>query len=390
MIKRIEESLNLLIKYCEREKFKGYDPYDILNSFIPFYLTGKLGESIAIQIGKRFPINFRTIVGIKKEFNPKGIGLFLHAYSLLYEIGFLPDSKKTLEHLFNLLIELRSPGYNNFCWGYNFIWANPKKKLPKFYPSIVVTSIVIKGIYNYYKVTKDKKAFEIINSATQFVLNELPLTENEHGICFSYTNILKDTCFNASLLGAEILAIMYSLTGKTEYLNKARQAIDFVIAYQKEDGRWNYSIDLATGKEDKQIDFHQGFIIDSIRNIMELTKINEEKYKNSILSGANFYYNYQVVNGEFVKYRYPKIYPIDIHNQAQSIITFSNLSDYNEKFLNYAQQILIWTIENMQDKHHGFFYYRKGKFLTNKISFIRWGQAWMLLAISTYLSKSRL
>ncbi len=35
----------------------------------------------------------------------------------------------------------------------------------------------------------------------------------------------------------------------------------------------------------------------------------------------------------------------------------------------------------MQDPS-GFFYYRKYPWFTNKIPFIRWGQAWMLLALS--------
>jgi hypothetical protein len=38
----------------------------------------------------------------------------------------------------------------------------------------------------------------------------------------------------------------------------------------------------------------------------------------------------------------------------------------------------------MQDKK-GYFYYQKFPFFTNKISYMRWGQAWMLLAISSLL-----
>ena len=44
-----------------------------------------------------------------------------------------------------------------------------------------------------------------------------------------------------------------------------------------------------------------------------------------------------------------------------------------------------WAIENMQSKD-GFFHYRKGRFHTNKIPFMRWGQAWMMLALSRLLA----
>ena len=42
-----KESLNKLIVYCEKEKYKGYDPYDGLNS--------KLFQSLPVIPEKNFP-----------------------------------------------------------------------------------------------------------------------------------------------------------------------------------------------------------------------------------------------------------------------------------------------------------------------------------------------
>lgn len=389
MDKIINQSLNKLISYIEDEEYRGYDPYDILNSFIPFSLFGKYGQSIAIQAGKRIPYNFRPLIGIKKEYNPKGIGLLLNGYSILYKMQQKSEYLEKAQLLFKLLKELANPGYSGYCWGYNFVWANPVKKLPKYYPSVVVTSFVIKGIYEYYNITNDEEAIDLIKSASKYILNDIPVTKNENGICFSYTDIIKDTCYNASLLAAEVLAINYALTGNIELKERALSAVNFVIAYQKDDGRWNYSIDLNSNKEDEQIDFHQGFVIESIRNILMLTKITDSKYRDSILKGAKFYYFEQVVDGIILKYRWPKIYPIDIHNQAQAIITFSNLTIYDEKYMEYAKSILIWTIKNMQNKENGSFYYRKRKYFENKTPFMRWGQAWMLMAFSALLKNSK-
>ena len=50
------------------------------------------------------------------------------------------------------------------------------------------------------------------------------------------------------------------------------------------------------------------------------------------------------------KWRLPKIYPVDIHNQSQGIITFSKLRSYHPSYFNFAKTIKEWTIENMQDK----------------------------------------
>lgn len=78
------KSLKELINYCEKQQFKGYDPYDTLKSWLPFKWFSKWGPPIAIQIQKRNPVNIRPFLAIKKEINPKGMGLFLKAYSLLY------------------------------------------------------------------------------------------------------------------------------------------------------------------------------------------------------------------------------------------------------------------------------------------------------------------
>ena len=63
-------SYNNLKHYIESENFKGYDPYDTLNSPIPFHWLGKWGPVLAIQFQKRNPFNIRKLLGIKKAHNP--------------------------------------------------------------------------------------------------------------------------------------------------------------------------------------------------------------------------------------------------------------------------------------------------------------------------------
>ena len=66
---------------------------------------------------------------------------------------------------------------------------------------------------------------------------------------------------------------------------------------------------------------------------------------------------------------------------------FLSFSSYNADYLPFAHTIAEWTIKNMQDKK-GYFYYRKFKYYINKIPYIRWSQAWMLLALITYINNS--
>ena len=83
------DSLSSLKSYCESEQFKGWDPYDGLNSKVfqalPFLKNSALCRLVVIQGFKRSPINFRKIAMVPKDYNAKGIGLFLQGYCNLYK-----------------------------------------------------------------------------------------------------------------------------------------------------------------------------------------------------------------------------------------------------------------------------------------------------------------
>lgn len=81
-----------LKSYCESQHFKGWDPYDGLNSklfqSLPFLRNSAICRLILIQGFKRCPINLRPLALVPKEYNAKGIGLFLQGYCNLYKTVF--------------------------------------------------------------------------------------------------------------------------------------------------------------------------------------------------------------------------------------------------------------------------------------------------------------
>lgn len=380
----ITESLERLRLYIEKESFKGYDPYDTLTSPFPFKLFTRYGQAIATQVQKRNPFNIRPLLGIKKEYNPKGMGLLLHGYVLLQKNFPDKDFSKQINFIYNWLKDNRSTGFKNACWGYNFGWASPEKYLPPFAPTVVATAFIANGIYEYYQLTNDSSAKEVLISIGNFIIEDLPVTETENGICFSYSPFMKDCCYNASLLGAETLARIYSITGDEALKEKAFQAVEFVVSHQHDDGHWKYKIDPLTGHERHQVDFHQGYVVDSIRNVIKYTGEENHEWEKAVEKGLKFYKEQQFFPSGQSKWRLPKIYPVEIHNQSQGIITFSEKNTSSE-YIKFAGVILKWTQESMQDDS-GYFYYRKLKLYTNKLSFMRWSNAWMFLAMAKYIN----
>ena len=380
--RRIEEVCSQLIRYIEKEEYRGYDPYDTLNSPLPFGLIGKWGKPIAIQIQKRNPLNIRPFIGIKKGYNPKAMGLFLQAYSLRYQRTQEADLLPKMDWLFNWLIENYTEGYSGYCWGYNFDWASSVKLLPAYSPTIVVSCFVAKGIREYYAATKKPRALEVLESIATFLDRDLEKTEDQDGICISYSTIEPDCCYNASMLGAELFAFLYSETKEERYRELALKASRFVVKKQQEDGRWNYSINLETGKERQQIDFHQGYVLDSLAYVMQYISEAKQEFESAWQKGTDFYAQNQFVSGRAL-YRYPSVWPVDIHNQAQGIISFSRWKRKSDD-LNLARSIVEYSSQKMRASQ-GYFYYKKYPWVTIKTPFIRWGQGWMFLALEEYL-----
>jgi len=132
----VGESLRRLEGYCRKEEYKGWDPYDGLNSrvfnSIPLFKSWDFTRLAWIQLFKRNPVNLRRLVLIPKGFNPKGIALLLSGYCNLLGYHRLTGSKdfgddkellNKIKVLSDLLLSLRSPlSAHGSSWGYNFDW----------------------------------------------------------------------------------------------------------------------------------------------------------------------------------------------------------------------------------------------------------------------------
>lgn len=381
----IDKSCFSLHNYIQQEQYKGYDPYDTLSSPIPFKKFGIMTSAIAIQFQKYNPINIRKLLGIEKRYSPKGLGIMLKAYCILHKYNAEKFPASFIDELFELVKNSASDQYQLPCWGTNFDLANPKEYLLANTPSTVAIAFVIDGVWEYYKLTKSKEAKSLILGAADWIDKYIPVTEFENGISYGYTTQAKGSCYNANLLACEVLLKADFLKGSIMCHENVNRAIDYVLSKQKDRGEWLYSYNPVTDTERKQIDFHQGFVLISLNNLNKLLPQKRQDVDDAIKKGLRYYKNYQFYSNGKSLWRIPKAWPVDIHNQSQGIITFSELAHYDDSYYDFAKTIAQWTIENMQDKK-GYFYYRIFKHHKHKISYMRWSQAWMLLALATYIA----
>ncbi len=371
------------MRYCEKEGFKGYDPFDGLTSelfnALPLISSSHLTRLMWIQFFKRSPVNLRHVVGVKKDYNPKALGLFLSSYCKLYKMEADKTILDKIHFFIDKILAVISNGFSGACWGYNFDWEARPFVQPKYTPTIVVSTFVANALLDAYELLRDEKLLVTARSTCDFILKDLNRTYSSDGnFIFSYSMLDKSAIFNASLLGSRFLSRVYSLTREKILLEEAEKSVKYCCAHQKKDGSWTYGARPFQNWVDS---FHTGFNLEGISEYMKFS--GDDSFDGNLKKGFEYYINNLFTDAGIPMYYNNSVYPIDIHSPAQLVITLSKTGKFKEcKAL--VDKVLIWTIHNMQAEE-GFFYYQINKYFTSKIPYMRWSQAWMFYALSTYL-----
>jgi rhamnogalacturonyl hydrolase YesR len=383
MNKSISDSFNKLSAYCAKENFMGYDPYDGLNSklfnALPFISKSRFPRLVWIQGFKKLPFNIRPIFGISKGYNPKALALFLSGHAALYKKDGNRKYLETTRFFIDKIFELATPGYSGICWGYNFDWESRAFFLPKFTPTIVVSSYVANALLDAYEITKEARLLEAARSTCEFILKDLNRDYDEKGnFIFSYSKFDNSCVYNASLLGSRLLARVSSITGEQSLMDEAARSVRYVCSCQNENGSWPY------GKLPfhQWIDnFHTGFNLECISDFIKYS--GDYSFAVNIEKGYKYYVNTFFTVEGIAKYYNNSIYPVDIHAPAQLVVTVCKLGRFADaKAL--VDRVMNWTINNMQSEK-GYFYFQVWKHHKIKIPYMRWSQSWMFYAMSTYL-----
>jgi hypothetical protein len=377
----ILDSILKLEKFILSENYKGYDPYDSLMSplfKLPFFRSNKLLRFGFQQVYRRIPFNTRGILGIKKGINPVTLGLCIQGFSYLAFI--IPEKREfytsEIDKLLIKLFTLKSKGYSGMCWGYDFDWEARYTQIPAYCPTIVATGIITNSLFVNYKLLGNVKSLDLCKDAVNFVLKDLNKSFSGETFCYSYSPYDKQKVFNATMKGARLLSQVYSVTKDDNLYNEAKKTIAYVMNNQKENGSWSYAKDDARKWVDN---FHTGYVIECLFEYCNL--IDSDVYRKNLDVAVDFYKKNFLCENGIPKYYSNSVFPIDSTSAAQTIITLSKV-----ECIESAKKVIDWFVSNMQSKK-GNFYFQRRKLITNKISYIRWSDAWMLVALSYFLYK---
>ncbi|MBI2259586.1 MAG: hypothetical protein HYU67_11920 [Flavobacteriia bacterium] len=373
---QIKKCLDSVRFYLEKNDFKGYDPYDGLESplfkIFPFK-NWRNFRFLFQQFIKRFPINLRSLLGIKKTLNPVTLALSLEGYLNLQEANKEENYQDKIQFIVKKLINLSSSNFSGYCWAYPFDWQARYAYIPSKQPNIVATGIVSNALFQYWQKTKDKSVEEVLISVKNFVLKDLNQSFEKDGLCFSYSPFDQQKVLNASMKATRILAQIYYISKDSTLLPIIQNSVHYVLSKQEANGAFPYS-----NNRSKVDSYHSAYVIDCLTHI---NKIITDKKLEKAIELAYGYYKSTFFNENGEAYFYNNIkFPLDCTSVGQALKT---LTEHNDSQL--AKKVAENTVKQMQKKD-GSFRFRKYAFYTQNTSFPRWSESWMFSGLS-YLLK---
>jgi hypothetical protein len=369
-----------LLAYCRANDWAGYDPYDALNSrwFVSMpILNFRLARLAFTQALKRSPVNLRPLLRIPPTQNPKGLALILTALLKLRKLALIPDDGLVREVIAQI-IALRSPDPQYWSWGYSFPWQTRTILAHRNAPNLVCTVFVANALLDAYEALGDAEYLDVAASAGSYLIEQLYYTENDGTASFSYPSpIAKARVHNANFLASALLSRLYRQTFDERLSEPALRAARYSASRQQPDGSWHYGELPSQSWIDN---FHTGYNLGSLRTIGR--DLGTSEFGSHLRRGFEFYKKHFFREDGVVSYYHDRTYPIDIHCVAQSLLTLIEFRDLDPTNLDLVRLVYAWVMKYMWNEA-GFFYYRVLRTMTIRTSYMRWSQAWMLLALTT-------
>lgn len=372
-------SIERLVQWLKRNDYRGYDTFDGLNARLlrPFTFESRFLRTVLQQGVRRFPLNLRPVLGVRKNYSTKAMGFlargFIRLHSSTKDELWAAEAQRCLEWL----IANRSIGYSGACWGNHFDYQSRGFYLPKGVPTVVWTSLIGHAFLDGYDHFDDEQHLQTAISACESVLRDLRRFPDGDSACIAYIPGSDCQVHNANTLGASLLARTWSYTSATEYLEVARQAFEYTAKYQQPNGSWWY------GEKDNMhwVDnFHTAYVLDCFKYYSEVTG---DRSFESVIDRGYWYWkdNFFLVDGTPRYYNY-KTPPIDIQCCSQAIDTLVFFRNRDSDSLDLATKVALWTVTNMQNDDGHFYYRRYNSWLVNRTATLHWGQATMLCALA--------
>lgn len=369
------ETLEEILTYARSHDYAGYDYSDGMSAPIRRYLpVDNRWLNLAIQETiKRSPVNIRPLLLVPRRRSFKGCALFASAHIGMYELTNDESELRQAKSLIDWLLDNHSS--DPFGWGHNHDIQWPEGKVPRNTPNIISNTYVLRSIIEYTRHDAFAASKRVGERTVECILDELLVDEALTRIKYDPLASTDAFVINANALGGALLVELSDWVDDGELRQLGESILDYVASRQHHTGGWSY-MDPAEASHLSMDNHHNGFIIESFLRYQSAT--GSKRYQDTLKRSLDFYKSELFESDGAPNWDESNDFPRDIHAAAQGIITFSLAGD-----IHFAETILSWTREHLFNGSNAF-YFRKGRFMTNRTILMRWCQAWMAYALAQY------
>lgn len=310
-----------------------------------------------------------------------------------YALGFLELEAATSESIYGerashhlaALAAARSPGFDEWCWGYPFAWETRIGPWERWLPLITQTPYGYEAFLAAHRRWGDSRALAASESAVDFAARRIPTTDlgGEIEVC-AYTPFDRRRVVNANAYRAFLLIDGGERFERDEWTAAGMRNLRFVLSTQRDDGSWPYATDGLDAFVDN---FHTCFVLKNLVKIWRRT--GDPDVLDSIGRGYTYYRKHLLDNAgdpvPFSARQGVSLYRRDLYDYAEGLNLALLMRGLDASAERVAARLASSLMTNWQ-LPDGHFVTRRHALGTNRVAYHRWGQSQAFYALTSYLT----
>jgi hypothetical protein len=362
------EALDRIRAWGEARDWRGYDPYDALNSPLAPMLTLGLsqGRRVFTQVVKRSPLNLRPLLRIRPELNAKAVALVASGYARL---GAARDDHAALAAATSWLDWLvgHSSSEVGLGWGYHFDVETRFFGYARETPNVIATSFAAHALLDGSELIGDASWGDAAAQACEFLVSAL-LVEEPGRTYFRYLPAEGELVHNANVLGCSVLARTATVLQRPDIAEPVQSALASTLTAQRLDGSWPYS-EGGSGR-DWVDNFHTGYVLEGLA----MCEAFASEAVTSLERGLVYWEQNLFLADGTPRYTSRMTYPVDAHNYAQAIETWLAVTPHWADRLERAERCAALLVQDLLNSR-GHVDFQRHRHWRNRVPFVRWTTA---------------
>jgi len=311
-------------------------------------------------------------------------------------------------HFLEELKESRSPGFEEYCWGYPYDWVTRNGTIREGTPLITTTPYCYEAFLqgaellqsederrrtedrtrgHLPSVVSHRDCMDIAESIARHAANDIkdfPTSTNASSC--SYTPFDEGGVINAAAYRGFMLTSATVIFANDNYRRIAERNLNFVLENQNADGSWYYAVD---GVRDFVDHYHTCFVMKALAKIDTLS--GNKDCLEALGKGVDYYLgNLFAEDGlpkPFAKAPRLTVYKRELYDCAECINLCLLLRDRFPELESTLETVVRGILKDWI-KADGSFRSRRLHFGWDNVPMHRWGQSQMFRALAFYLREA--